>query len=109
MFGDSQVDVWVVANTWIVDWVEVTVMKWEGTNEFNYKTQSATFLTFGLLLFSEHFAPAEYMVFNLWFSQAIWFFFFPSAYIDDQGYAKPGWPQAIARTRDFMNILIFNT
>ena len=89
--------------------VEIAVTKYHGEEKFDRKTMSGTFLTFGLVIFSEHFAPAEYFTFYLWWSQAIWFFFFPYAYLDDEGYARPGWPTAIARTRDFMNILIFNT
>ena len=36
--GKSQDNAWVAANTWPVDMVEVAVMKWEGTEKFNYKT-----------------------------------------------------------------------
>lgn len=31
-------DTWVQANTWVVEYVEVAVKKWEGTAEFDYKT-----------------------------------------------------------------------
>ena len=89
--------------------VEIVAMKWHGADEFDYTTMSGTFLSLGVILFSEHFAPAEYLTFYLWWSQALWFFFFPYAYLDDEGYTRPGWPTAIARTRDFMNILLFNT
>ena len=106
--GINYEDTWVEANTWAVDMVEVAVMKYENTEEFDYRTQGDRFLYFGLIIFSEHFAPAEWVIFWLWFSQSIWFLLFPQAYIDEEGYAKPGWPEAIARTRDYMKILILD-
>ena len=63
---------------------------------------------FALLLVSEHFAPAEWVVFWLWWSQSLWFLTHEDLYIDEDGYALPGWPQVIARTRDFMKMLVFD-
>ena len=37
-------DTWVDANTWAVDMIEVAVMKYENTNEFDYRTQGDRFL-----------------------------------------------------------------
>ena len=49
--------------------------------------------------------PAKWMVFWLWWSQAIWFKFFPDFYVDKDGYALPGWGEAIARTRDMLEMV----
>lgn len=37
-------DTWVEANTWAVDMVEIAVMKYENTSEFDYRTQGDRFL-----------------------------------------------------------------
>lgn len=37
-------DTWVEANTWAVDMIEVAVMKYENTDEFDYRTQGDRFL-----------------------------------------------------------------
>ena len=63
---------------------------------------------FAFILISEHFAPAEWVIFWLWSSQSLWFLTHEDLYVDDDGYARPGWPQAIARTRDFMKMLVFD-
>lgn len=106
----SNADRWIAANIWMAPYIEYVVARTHGTETFDWTSnaQSALFFNFANFLFAESFMPAKWMVTWLWWSQAIWFKFNPEAFVDAEGYVKPGWPEAIARTRDMLEMVTGN-
>ena len=103
-------DRWIAANIWVAPYIEYVVSKTHNTETFDWNSQAqrGLFMTLSNFLFAETFMPAKWMVFWLWLPQLIWFKLHPEVFVDSQGYALPGWPEAIARTRDMLEMVVGN-
>ena len=59
-------------------------------------------------LFSAFLNPAKYMVFWFALPTYMWFEEYPEDFIDSEGHVLPGWPEAVARVRDLMRMLVLD-
>ena len=104
------VDKWIGSNLFWLALAEQATVKSMGVEKLdrNDKTMMQNLLFISYPLISANMGPALFVGASVAPWQLIWYLLFPDAYVDENGYARKGWPELLVRTEQIERMLLLD-